>query len=187
MSGPSPGRKTLKSSAEGEPWLWRPTAPFDPARLPFFYGWVIMVVATLGIVFSIPGQTMGFSVFTDILMEELGLSRVQLSAAYCVGTVMSGLALPYLGRLFDRFGGRRMAVGSALATGLVLLGLSQLRLVIDFWLGVLPQAVSPTVLSFAVILVGFFLIRASAQGVLTLTSRNLMGKWFDYYRGLRRG
>lgn len=178
-----PDGNQKEAGAEKEPWLWRPAVPFDPARLPFFYGWVIMVVATVGIVFSIPGQTMGFSVFTDILMEELGLSRVQLSASYCVGTVMSGLALPYLGRLFDRFGGRRMAVGSALATGLVLLYLSQTRRVLDFLLGLVPPSISPVVVSFVVILIGFFLIRASAQGVLTLTSRNLMGKWFDYYRG----
>ncbi len=162
---------------------WSPRVPFDPARCPFFYGWVVVAVATVGIVFSIPGQTMGFSVFTNILMAELGLSRVQLSLAYCVGTVMSGLSLPYLGRTFDRFGARKMVVGSAMATGLVLLYLSQTRKVIDLLLAWSPAWLSATVVSFGVILVGFFLIRASAQGVLTLTSRNVMGKWFDYYRG----
>ena len=39
-------------------------------------------------------MTMGFTVFTDVLMEELGLSRVELSLAYCLGTVTSGLTLP---------------------------------------------------------------------------------------------
>ena len=63
---------------------------------------------------------MGFSVFTDVLIEELGLSRVQLSLAYCLGTVASGLTLPWLGRVLDRWGERRMAVASVLATGLVL-------------------------------------------------------------------
>ena len=100
--------------------LWDPDFPLSPKRSPFFYGWVVVAVATAGIVFSIPGQTMGFSVFTDLLIDELGLTRVQLSAAYCLGTVMSGLTLPSLGRQFDRFGARKMAVASALATGLVL-------------------------------------------------------------------
>ncbi len=58
--------------------------------------------------------------FTDILMRELGLSRVQLSAAYRAGTVLSGLALPWLGRYFDRIGARKMVVGASVATGWIL-------------------------------------------------------------------
>ena len=164
--------------------LWSPKVPFDPATCSFFYGWVIVVVATVGIIFSIPGQTMGFSVFTDILMRELGLTRVELSLAYCVGTVLSGFTLPCLGRMFDRVGARRMLVYAALATGTVLLYLSQVRRVLDLlktWVG---DWVSATAIAFGVILVGFYLIRASAQGVLTLTSRNAIGKWFDYRRGV---
>ena len=42
---------------------------------------------------------MGFTVFTDVLMKELGLTRVELSLAYCLGTVGSGLTLPWLGRV----------------------------------------------------------------------------------------
>ena len=100
--------------------FWGVRTPFAPSRFPIFYGWVIVVAATIGSIFSIPGQTMGFSVFTDVLIEELGLSRVQLSFAYCLGTVASGLTLPALGRILDRWGERRMAVISVVATGLVL-------------------------------------------------------------------
>ncbi len=162
--------------------LWSPDFPISPRTWPFFYGWMVVAVATLGIVFSIPGQTMGFSVFTDILIEQLGLSRVQLSTAYCVGTVMSGLTLPYLGRVFDRFGARKLIVGSAIATGLVLFYLSVTHRLLDFLdqaLGFAPRIV----IAFVLITVGFYLIRASAQGVLTMTSRNAIGKWFDYHRG----
>ena len=52
--------------------------PFAPSRWPVFYGWVIVFVATIGSIFSIPGQTMGFSVFTDVLMKELGLGAWNL-------------------------------------------------------------------------------------------------------------
>jgi hypothetical protein len=51
--------------------LWSPNFPFAPAKSPFFYGWVIVAAGTLGVVFSIPGQTMGFTVFSDILIREL--------------------------------------------------------------------------------------------------------------------
>lgn len=143
---------------------------------------MVVAVATLAIIFSIPGQTMGFSVFTDILIKELGLTRVQLSTAYCIGTVLSGLSLPRMGRLFDRFGARKLIVGSSVATGLVLFYLSTIHLLVS-WSGDGFGWVTPTVLAFTLITIGFYLIRVSAQGVMTMTARNAMGKWFDYHRG----
>lgn len=161
--------------------FWHPAFPFRPDRTPFFYGWVIVATGTLAVVFSIPGQTMGFSVFTDVLIRELGLSRIELSAAYCLGTVLSGLSLPYFGRLFDRVGARRMVVGASVATGLVLFYLSGVRRMLDGLDGLLP--VSRVAIAFVLITVGFYMIRASAQGVLTMSGRNAIGKWFDYNRG----
>tara|TARA_R110002096_G_scaffold126328_5_gene272974 strand:- start:33 stop:1370 length:1338 start_codon:yes stop_codon:yes gene_type:complete len=162
--------------------IWSTDVPVSPKKFPFFYGWVVVVVATFGIVFSIPGQTMGFSVFTDILIENLGLSRVQLSTAYCVGTVLSGLTLPWLGRVFDQFGARKLIVGSAIATGLVLFYLAGTHRLLN-WLSSLTDLIPPVVLAFGIITIGFYMIRVSAQGVLTMTSRNAIGKWFDYHRG----
>ena len=154
--------------------------PFAPSRFPFFYGWVIVFAATIGSIFSIPGQTMGFSVFTDVLIEELGLSRVQLSLAYCLGTVASGLTLPWLGRVLDRWGERRMAVASVLATGLVLFYLANCGVISQ----ALGQALPAAAAAFIVIGLGFYMIRAAAQGVLSMTCRNAIGKWFDHRRGL---
>ena len=144
---------------------------------------MVVLGATMGTLFSIPGQTMGFSVFTDVLMRELGLSRVSLSTAYCVGTVASGLTLPWFGRVLDQWGARRMVVASALVTGLVLFYLSQTAKLSSAIGSLLPLAWQEAV-SFAVIGVGFFLVRASAQGVLTMSSRNAVGKWFDVQRGI---
>ena len=132
------------------------------ARFPFFYGWVIVFAATLGAIFSIPGQTMGFSVFTDLLMKELGLTRVELSLAYCLGTVASGLTLPWLGKLLDCWGERKMAVASVLATGFVLFYLAITGPFSRSLGNVLPAGIA----AFLVIGLGFYLIRAAAQGVL---------------------
>ncbi len=172
----SDGRADLKR-------LFLPEFPFAPARLPFFYGWLIAFGGMLGVLFSIPGQTMGFSVFTEILMEEFGLSRVALSSAYFVGTVASGFTLPWLGKLFDYWGARRMIVASALATGIVLLFLSEAADLSRMLSGGLSEK-GRWIVAFAVIGVGFYLIRLSAQGVLTMTSRNVVGKWFDHHRGM---
>ena len=160
--------------------IWGVRTPFAPSRFPFFYGWVIVFAATIGSIFSIPGQTMGFSVFTDVLIEELGLSRVQLSLAYCLGTVASGLTLPWLGRVLDRWGERRMAVASVLATGLVLFYLANCSVISQS----LGQALPAAAAAFVVIGLGFYMIRAAAQGVLSMTCRNAIGKWFDHRRGL---
>ena len=86
QSDPSTGR------AEGI--FWRSNRPFPPAAFPFYYGWVILIVSTIGLVASAPGQTLGVSVFTESLLDVTGLSRVQLSNAYLMGTLGSGLLLP---------------------------------------------------------------------------------------------
>ena len=63
----------LKTEDSKQPFIkdqgWMaPNFPWEPHRFPFFYGWIIVLGATVGTLFTIPGQTMGFSVFTDILM-----------------------------------------------------------------------------------------------------------------------
>ena len=44
-------------------------------------------------VMSAPGQTIGVSVFTESLLDATGLSRVEFSNAYLMGTLASGLLL----------------------------------------------------------------------------------------------
>ena len=160
--------------------FWGVRTPFAPSRCPFFYGWMIVFAATLGSIFSIPGQTMGFTVFTDVLMKELGLTRVELSLAYCLGTVCSGLTLPWLGRVLDRWGERKMAVASTIATGVILFYLAACAPISNGLARILPAGIA----AFIVIGVGFYLVRAAAQGVLSMTCRNAIGKWFDHKRGL---
>ncbi|WP_462319502.1 MFS transporter [Marinilabilia sp.] len=152
-----------------------------PARWPFFYGYVIAFMGTIGIWASVPGQTIGVSAFTDPVKDALGLTRDQFSAAYMVGTFVSSLLLGQAGRWFDRRGAREVGVVSALllATTLILSSFSNvissgIASVIDFQHWLIP---------FAVMVVLFFLLRFSGQGVLTMASRNMIMKWFDHYRG----
>lgn len=161
---------------------WHPDVPHRPARWPFFYGWVIVAVGTLGIVCTIPGQTMGVSVFTDILIERLGLTRMQLSIAYLVGTTLSGFLLPLGGKAFDRYGSRKTAALVAFLLGLVLIYFSFSDVVVGGarrLLGSEHRAVA-----FVLILLGFFSLRFTAQGMLTLSSQAMIGKWFHERRGL---
>ena len=154
-----------------------PRWPFDIRRLPFYYGWVIWLFSTAGIIFSIPGQTMGMAVFTDHLIEALGLSRTQLSLAYLVGTVGSSLFLTSAGRWYDRLGGRVMvALASALLALMLVYIAATDSLAARFGGGVLA--------SFTLITLGYFGVRFLGQGVLTSASRNLLLVWFEKRRGL---
>jgi len=155
-----------------------PRVPFDPARVPVYYGWVVVGAATFGILASIPGQTMGVSVFTDPLLAATGLSRLGLSNAYLVGTLTSAALLPGAGRLLDRVGVRVGAMAAALGLGLVLLALSGVETLIEAvrWLG--------SSASFVVIAALFVGLRFTGQGVLTLASRTMVARWFERRRGL---
>jgi MFS family permease len=159
--------------------------PFDPSRLPFFYGWPVLVVGALGVLMSVPGQTIGVSVFTDPLISALDLTRSQLSTAYMFGTVGSACLLPFAGKLYDRFGARVGAVTASLCLALVLVVLSHS----DAISRTLAHrfGVGSTVAGFAVLLPGFFALRFWGQGVLTLSSHNMIAKWFDRRRGLASG
>ena len=163
-----------------------PSVPFLSRipPLPFYYGWIILLAGSIGVLASIPGQTMGVSVFTDHLMEALGLSRVGISSAYMAGTLISSLIIPYAGVLFDRYGARIVAAFASLF-------LSGFLFLLAYALPV-SQALSSLGLpmgmaTLAVTILGFLGIRFFGQGVLTLVSRGMVAKWFGPRRGLAVG
>ncbi len=166
--------------------LFDPNFPFQPKSFPFFYGWVILFISTVGIVMSLPGQTMGVSVFTDFLIDVLNLSRGQLSMAYMFGTITSGLILPYSGRLFDVVGARVMIVCASLLLALTLMGLSACDWMIAM-LNLNGGGWFSTAMRFLLIFTGFFLLRYSGQGLIAMISRAMLGKWFNRRRGMVSG
>ncbi len=157
--------------------------PYAPQRAPVPYHWVILGAGTIGVIMSAPGQTIGVSAFIDSLLEALGMSRLQLSNAYLLGTGGSALLLPLAGAAYDRWGARWVSGGVAMLLGLVLIGLSQCdRLVaaVRLWF----PAVGRPVLAFGVITILFLALRFFGQGVIALVPRNMVMKWFLRRRGL---
>ena len=140
----------------------------------------------IGILMSIPGQTMGVSVFTDHLIHDLSLSRVQISFAYLIGTVMSGLLITYAGILYDKAGARVIAIGAGLMLGGALVFLTRVNNVASFLSDILVF-MSEEKIKIILMIIGFFGIRFFGQGVLTMTSRNMVMKWFDKRRGFANG
>jgi len=159
----------------------RPDFPFRPAAFPFYYGWVILAVSTIGLVMSAPGQTIGVAVFTESLLDVTGLTRIEFSNAYLMGTLASGLMLPYAGSLIDRVGVRVAVIWASLGLGLVLALLSQIDLMAASVAGL---GIAQTTAAYALLTVGFLGLRFAGQGVLTLVCRTMLGRWFDRRRGL---
>jgi len=159
--------------------------PFDVRRLPFFYGWVIWLLSTVGFLMSVPGQTMGMAVFTDQFITAFGLTRTQLSVAYFLGTVGSALFLTRAGRLYDRVGARTMVMGSSLLLALMLLYVCS----IDLIAGSVSRftGIRLALISFPLIMLGYFGVRFAGQGVLTSASRNALMPWFQRRLGLVSG
>lgn len=154
--------------------------------MPIFYGWVILVVTTIGILMSIPGQTAGVSVFTDPLLSATGLSRLSLSNAYLIGTLTSGFLLPFGGAFIDRFGARLVVIAAALWLALTL-GYLSVSDRLAQGLSALFSLESSLPVAFILLCIGFLSLRFSGQGMLTMVSRTTLGKWFDRRRGMASG
>lgn len=133
---------------------------------------------------SVPGQTMGVSVYTEFLIHSSGISRTFLSIAYMLGTLASAFLLPVVGRFLDRVGSRAVAVIASLGLALSLIflahsgaitnGLASVALWNHRWSALLVMAVS------------FLGIRHFGQGQLTIAS-TMMARWFERRRGLMLG
>jgi MFS transporter, OFA family, oxalate/formate antiporter len=167
------GRDEPHSSPRNPPFF-APHRPFDPKRLPFFYGYAVVLLGAGGVLASAVGQTVGVSAFTNHLVRDLGIDRSSLSLAYLAGTTGSALMLPRLGRTYDRLGARVLGFVVAIALGLTLILMSFLPATVPVGAAVTAGAITG----------GFFLLRFLGQGAIVLVSRNMVVKWFERYRGI---
>ena len=97
------------------------------ARLPFFYGWVILAcVCCAGYARNGPAVAT-LSVFVEPMLGEFGWSRTALSGAVSLGGIMAALLSPLIGPVLDRRGARMMLCAAVLLTGVstMLLSLTQ--------------------------------------------------------------
>ena len=135
---------------------------------PFFYGWVILIAGTLGIVMMGPSQTFTFSLFIDPLVTGIGLSRSAISLIYGLATLGAALLLPVTGRLVDRYGTRILMVFATLGFGMACIAMSQ-------------------VTSAVTLLVALLAVRFLGFGSMQLVSNNVIAQWFVRRRGMVMG
>jgi MFS family permease len=90
-------------------------------RLPFFYGWVIVVITFITMGIGVNART-AFSLFFPPILSEFGWERGVTAGAFSFGFVVSAIISPLIGRLMDRGGPRAvMELGIALMGGGLLL------------------------------------------------------------------
>lgn len=89
---------------------------FKQSKGGIYYGWLIVAAGTFIAMIGV-GPFSGFGVFVIPMSEEFGWSRSEVSLAASVAALVGGFSQPFMGRIFDRVGGRRLMICGLLALG----------------------------------------------------------------------
>jgi len=95
--------------------IQHPVAARLAARLPFFFGWVIIAVAFVTMALSVSART-AFSLMFPPIVDEFGWDRGLAAGAFSFGFLVSAAISPVLGRLVDRRGPRFVIEAGTLVT-----------------------------------------------------------------------
>src|SRR5262245_32478443 len=134
----------------------RKAAPF---ALPFYYGWINLLVAALAMVGTLPGRTQGLGLITESLLTDLQIDRVLFAQINLCATLIGALFCIGIGRLIDRSGSCVILTIVTAALAIVVWGMSGAR-------GVVTIAVLIT------------LTRGLGQSALSVISITMVGQWF---------
>src|SRR6185436_8445740 len=124
-----------------------------------YYGWVVLGVAALAMVGTLPGRTQGLGLITEPLLRDMGVERVRFAQINLIATLTGSLFCFGIGGLVDRRGSRIVLTVLALLLGGVVLMMS---------------AVTGAV----ALLVLITLTRGLGQSALSVVSLAMPGKWF---------
>jgi MFS family permease len=138
------------------------------ARLPFYYGWVMLALAALAMVGTLPGRTQGLGLITESLLTDLKLDRVTFAQMNLWATLLGALFCLGFGRLQDQLGSRVVLTTLALLLGGVVLMMS---------------AVTTAPMLFVLLT----LTRGLGQSALSITSLTMVGQWFNRRLNLAMG
>ena len=139
-----------------------------PLSLPFYYGWLVV---TLSFLTTLTGAGIRSSpgVLIHPFEMEFGWSRTAIAFAVSINLLLFGVAAPISGWLLDRFGPRRVMMGSL---SFLVIGVSGTTFMTEYWQLVLLWGV---------------VVGLSAGGVGSVLSATVATRWFVQRRGLILG
>jgi MFS family permease len=140
------------------------------AKSEFSAGWKVLTAGMLGVMCGaspLPFNTIGFVL--GPLHEEFGWSFATISAGVTTFGITAGLLAPVIGALADRFGVRRIALGSLFLFALVFAAIGLIPGSLVAWFGL------------------WFLIGLVGMGSTPVTWSRAINMWFYRSRGLALG
>jgi MFS family permease len=128
-------------------------------RPGLYYGWIVLGVAALAMVGTLPGRTQGLGLITEPLVRDLGVDRVRFAEINLFATLAGSVFCFGIGGLIDRYGSRIVLTSLAVALGGVVTAMSRVE-------------------TAAMLLVLITLTRGLGQSALSVVSLAMPGKWF---------
>ena len=125
----------------------------------FFYGWIVLLVAALAMVGTLPGRTQGLGLITEPLLKDFGLERVAYADLNLWATLIGSLFCIGIGSLLDRVGSRVVLTAIALLLGATVIAMGQST-------------------QLTLLFVFLVLIRGLGQSALSVVSLAIVGQWF---------
>lgn len=127
-----------------------------------------MMVATLGMIMTSPGQTYVVSIFIESFIADLRISRSLVSTLYTIGTLVGSFVLPIVGYQLDRHGARLIMVFITVLFGVACV-----------YMGYVQNAI--------MLGLGFIALRMLGQGSLGMVCTNIINQWWVRRRGMVMG
>ncbi len=135
-----------------------------------FYGWWVVMAAAVGLFMSFnPIVTYSFGVFLLQLSGELGWTRGQISLAYSISMLAFAVSQPFVGRIVDRYGARRVVVPAVCIFGASFASLSLLTSNLAHFYAV------------------FLVIGLVGGGTTSVVYLGVLSRWFVRRRGIALG
>eukprot|EP00929_Paragymnodinium_shiwhaense_P063144 TRINITY_DN31563_c0_g1_i1.p1 TRINITY_DN31563_c0_g1~~TRINITY_DN31563_c0_g1_i1.p1 ORF type:complete len:595 (+),score=90.04 TRINITY_DN31563_c0_g1_i1:45-1829(+) len=135
-----------------------------------FFGWVVLLGAMACFMFTFNGHTFGIAWFVPHIKEELGLNDRDISLVWTGAVLVSAALTPFVGRLVDKIGPRRVLCAAAPLFGLAVLGM-----------GFVPDESSAA--SVPVLVCTVAAMRFLGPNVAIVTVTKAINMWFVKKRG----
>ncbi|HEV3386485.1 MAG TPA: MFS transporter [Gemmata sp.] len=139
-----------------------------PARLPFYYGWVQVVLAAIAMSATFPGRTYGLGIIKEQLRADLGIDDLRFNWLNFWAIIVGAIVVFPVGALIDRLGTRIVLAGVSMGLGISVLLMSRSTDETDLF----------TTLT---------LVRGLGQCALSVVAIALVGKWFRKRAGVAMG